>query len=161
MAKANAAARSEDFSGASALLERVLKQAPMNRAALSLMAQVTQMQAFEMVQAGQDDEVYPVFFKSAQFMRKALELDPKLNMQERRILPVIFYNEACAYCKEKEPNLQKAIASFKDAIEAGFSDIAQVDKDPDLNPIRDLPEFKELRERMEGKKRQLNNQENK
>ena len=37
-----------------------------------------------------------------------------------------------------------ALATLREAIAAGWKDFAHMQKDPDLTPLRDLPEFKEL-----------------
>jgi WD40 repeat protein len=73
-----------------------------------------------------------------------------------------FYDIACCYAlcaagavKEKseptdvEQAEQKrlrdlALASLRDSIAAGYEDFAHMQKDPDLAPLRDLPEFKAL-----------------
>jgi tetratricopeptide (TPR) repeat protein len=149
LSRAAAAARAQNFAETLAIVEKVLQEEPENQRGLGLMAEAAQMRALGLIQAQQESEAIPLFFKSAQAIRKLRELNPNLGPTEQRLLPVILYNETCAYCRSAEPDLEKALSSFRDAIDAGFRDVAQIDKDTDLDPIRDQPEFKELRARLE------------
>ena len=54
----------------------------------------------------------------------------------------VSYNVACLYSLEGE--VDKAIASLETAIRAGFFNRAWLDRDPDLDPIRDHPRFRAL-----------------
>ena len=49
------------------------------------------------------------------------------------------YNAACVYSL-----CASALATLREAIAVGWKDFAHMQKDPDLAPLRDLPEFKEL-----------------
>jgi len=53
-----------------------------------------------------------------------------------------WYNTACMYSNEGEKD--KAIAHLKKAVELGFNHREWMEKDPDLNNIRDDPRFKEI-----------------
>ena len=44
----------------------------------------------------------------------------------------------------RQQHIADALATLREAIAAGFKDFAHMQKDPDLAPLRDLPEFKEL-----------------
>src|SRR3954470_490001 len=60
--------------------------------------------------------------------------------------PIAVYNRACG-----EAKAQHADAAFKtldDAIVAGFTDVAQLESDPDLAPLRADARWKPLVERM-------------
>jgi hypothetical protein len=153
LAKATLAAQSQDFDEGIRIVGGVLEREPTNRAGLSLMARMAQAQGMRLVQTGEEEDAFPLFSKSAKAIRKLRELDPNLDPLARQMLPVIFYNEACAYCQGKEPDLDKAVAAFKDAVDAGFDDLAQIDEDTDLDPIRDRDDFKEIRARVEGNKK--------
>jgi TolB-like protein/Flp pilus assembly protein TadD len=69
---------------------------------------------------------------------KALELNPND--------PLMLYNAACFYSRSKEKDL--ALKSLKGAVAAGYQDYEWVKRDPDLDNIRDEPEFVEF---MKGK----------
>ena len=69
-----------------------------------------------------------------------------LSLQEAvRIAPfsaVARYNLACMYAKNGQPD--EGLSSLRRAIEMGFRDTAIISKDPDLNSLRELPEFDEI-----------------
>jgi TolB-like protein/Flp pilus assembly protein TadD len=56
--------------------------------------------------------------------------------------PLMLYNVVCVYSRLGEP--QRAIEILRQAITAGFENFAWLDKDPDLDPLRDRPEFQAL-----------------
>jgi tetratricopeptide (TPR) repeat protein len=73
---------------------------------------------------------------------------------------VNFYNAACGYALcvqaigmspptdekkgERKQDVELALACLKEAVAAGFSDFDQLRKDPELLPLRELPEFQAL-----------------
>ena len=44
----------------------------------------------------------------------------------------------------RQQHIAAALATLREAIAAGWKDFAHMQKDPDLTPLRDLPEFNEL-----------------
>ena len=44
----------------------------------------------------------------------------------------------------RQQHIAEALATLREAIAAGFKDFAHMQKDPDLTPLRYLPEFKAL-----------------
>jgi adenylate cyclase len=55
---------------------------------------------------------------------------------------VMLYNGACLYSRLGEP--RRAIDTLRQAVEGGVKNFGWMDHDPDLDPIRDDPEFIEL-----------------
>lgn len=55
---------------------------------------------------------------------------------------LVQYNLACS--QSMTGNVMRAIATLHRAIELGYRDFAHIDSDPDLDPLRDLPEFIDL-----------------
>jgi tetratricopeptide (TPR) repeat protein len=151
LVQASTAATVQDFAKAVPLIEQALEQAPTHPAALSLMVRVAQTHGIRLAQGADEAAGYEMLLKSAQALRKLREVNPNLDLDVRRLVPQVLYNEACGYCRQQEPNKEKAIASFKEAVEAGFIDTKQIDMDTDLDPIRELPEFKEIREGLDKK----------
>jgi hypothetical protein len=56
--------------------------------------------------------------------------------------PVNLYNLACVRARLGRPD--PAMESLEHAAEAGFTDFALIERDPDLEPLRGLPRFKSL-----------------
>lgn len=52
------------------------------------------------------------------------------------------YNLACLHCASNDSDA--ALAALAQAVEAGFEDVATLANDPDLQPLRGLPQFEEL-----------------
>jgi tetratricopeptide (TPR) repeat protein len=72
---------------------------------------------------------------------RAVELDAKVV----ELLPDDYlarYNLACSLARAGRPD--EAIDSLSKAILLGYDDLAHVDVDPDLDSLRDLPEFRAL-----------------
>ncbi len=63
--------------------------------------------------------------------------------------PVTLYNLSSLYIALGEQ--QESIAYLDRAMKSGFADLKWLRTDPDLDPLRDLPEFKELLQKMEEK----------
>jgi adenylate cyclase len=59
---------------------------------------------------------------------------------------VMLYNGACLYAQLGET--RRAVDTLRQAIAGGTENFGWMKNDPDLDPLRDDPEFKEL---MEGK----------
>jgi serine/threonine protein kinase/regulator of sirC expression with transglutaminase-like and TPR domain len=68
---------------------------------------------------------------------KALELNPTD--------PLMMYNSACFYAQLGDKTL--AIESLRNALEAGMSDYEWIKRDPDLDCIRDEPDYTNLMKR--------------
>jgi hypothetical protein len=58
----------------------------------------------------------------------------------------MLYNATCFYARLGEKQL--ALASFKNAVAAGYANYEWAQRDPDLNTLRNEPEYLEL---MKGK----------
>ena len=72
---------------------------------------------------------------------RAVELDAKVV----ELLPddcLARYNLACSLARAGRPD--EAIDSLSKAILLGYDDLTHVDVDPDLDSLRDLPEFRAL-----------------
>ena len=52
----------------------------------------------------------------------------------------------------RQQHIADALATLREAIADGWKDFAHMQKDPDLTPLRDLPEFKALLPRGDSKK---------
>ena len=56
--------------------------------------------------------------------------------------PVMLYNVVCVYSRLGEP--QRAIETLRQAIAAGYENFPWLHNDPDLDPLRDHPDFQAL-----------------
>ena len=142
LAKALSAARRGDVAAAQSVLEQAVAADPENREALLFLASLIQQQAITASQGGDQKAALPLFLKSAEYAKKLRAAYPKLNPRESSFLAVALYNEACA--ESLGGHSDKALAALSDAVDAGFNDMAQIEKDTDLDPLRELPEFKTL-----------------
>jgi len=80
------------------------------------------------------------FFQKKQY-RKAAELLKKIIEAEPRD-HIAWYNLACAYSLMRKK--KDAIKALCLAVKAGFTDFMHISHDPDLNNIRNTPEYKRL-----------------
>ena len=70
----------------------------------------------------------------------------------RRINPndqLTLYNLACAYALSQDKSAE-ALEALKASALAGFDDYAHIEKDPDLDSLRDLPGYQRLIEQLKG-----------
>jgi adenylate cyclase len=56
--------------------------------------------------------------------------------------PVMLYNCTCLYSRLNEPH--RAIDTLRQAIAVGYANFSWIKQDPDMNPLRDNPEFQAL-----------------
>jgi len=71
----------------------------------------------------------------------------------RRINPkdqLTLYNLACAYALSQDKGAE-ALEALEASVEAGFDDYTHVEKDPDLDSLRDLPGYQRLIEQLKGR----------
>jgi tetratricopeptide (TPR) repeat protein len=59
------------------------------------------------------------------------------------------YNLACAYSLGGK--LEQALEALNAAVEAGFNDAEHMEKDPDLDPLRELPRYQEILRKAAGR----------
>ncbi|RKY14666.1 MAG: hypothetical protein DRP63_08135, partial [Planctomycetota bacterium] len=79
------------------------------------------------------------FRKAAQLLHKIIEAEPRDH--------IAWYNLACAYSlMHKRKEAAKALCL---AVKAGFTDFMHISHDPDLNNIRNRPEYKRLMDEAE------------
>jgi tetratricopeptide (TPR) repeat protein len=69
---------------------------------------------------------------------------------EQKPDPAVAINVACALAHDANPG--EALAWTEKAIDAGFSDEQTMRNDPDLDPIRSLPEFAALLEKFDARR---------
>jgi thiol-disulfide isomerase/thioredoxin len=116
-----------------------LKADPAHREALFLKAVILQNQAME----EERPKSSALFLEAAETMRKLSELHKELNAHEKQFMASVLYNEACTYAVEGKKD--KAIETLEMALKAGPLSEDLFDDGHELDSIRDLPRFKELR----------------
>jgi cytochrome c biogenesis protein CcmG/thiol:disulfide interchange protein DsbE len=133
-------------------IDQAIKLEPKNPQVLQVAYQVMQAHGMQLAQGG-SKEAYPLMLRSAALLRQLRELQGELSGAELQWLPVVLYNEACGYAQAGQHD--KAIQSLGEAIDAGFADLAQLDKDTDLDPLRPLAEYKTWRGGLDAKMLEL------
>ena len=63
--------------------------------------------------------------------------------------PVMLYNAACIYCRLGQPD--RGASALRRAVIAGLVDLDQIERDPDLAPIRDHPTYRAVISRLAQK----------
>lgn len=80
--------------------------------------------------------------EAIEWMDRLIESDPNDNG--------FYYDKACLYARMGK--LQESVAAFRMSLEKGFRAFAHIEADDDLDPIRELPEFKVLIKKYNPKK---------
>lgn len=132
-----------DLPKADRLLEDCLKRVPDDRSALFLLSEVTQFEAQDLERPAS----LPYYLRSARAIRALSARYPDLTVEEKRLRPTVFYNEACTRALAGEST--DAVKALEDAVDAGFESVAQVEADDMLDSLRVLPGFLALKARME------------
>ncbi|MBS0266218.1 MAG: redoxin domain-containing protein [Planctomycetes bacterium] len=138
MQAARKAAQAGDMKGALEALETAVADNPDDA---NLFIQLTGLS--QQIASGSQD--YDLFKKSAGFFRQALKAEPSLkeNPNLGRFAGNVLYNEACALAK-KDGKPADALKSLQEAVDIGWEELAQLEKDEDLAAVRELPEFAEF-----------------
>jgi thiol-disulfide isomerase/thioredoxin len=138
LSRAESALKAGNLLGGARLLDELLQADPDNRRALGLLATVAPDLASQL----QRPQNSPLLLRSAQALRRLRERKVELTPEERALAPVILYNEACTLALNGEST--RAVVSLAEAFDAGFARVDLLDSDPDLDPLRRLPEFQAL-----------------
>lgn len=83
-----------------------------------------------------------MFLASADAARSLRALSSEPSPQEKERVALAVYNEGRVFAKGNRS--EKAIASLKEAADAGFLDVKRMTGDLDLATLRDLPEYKAI-----------------
>jgi hypothetical protein len=59
--------------------------------------------------------------------------------------PVVHYNLACTLCRLNDT--EGALTSLRKALRLGYDDLGHIETDPDLDALRELPEFRTILKR--------------
>jgi len=76
--------------------------------------------------------------KALEQYKKAMELEPKNS--------IVLYNIACTYSRMKK--LEEALDALERCVEAGYRDVEWMEKDADLDNLRDEPRYKAVVRRL-------------
>lgn len=134
-----------DLAEAIRLLERALTAEPDHRKALYLLAVLTQEQAIAL----ERPQNSPLYLQSAATVRKLRDRYKDLDVKERELLPLLFYNEACTLALGNQP--EKALDVLGESIDAGFSLLETLRDDKELDSLRKLPRFADLIKTVEAR----------
>jgi len=139
-AAAQKAANKRDLPGAIKALEKGLAESPDDLDFL-----INLVKLYSATAENEDGKIdYSKFRKAAGYFRTALKAHPELNSSDdiKQFAIQVFYMEVVALAKTKQP--AEALKSLGTAIEFGFHNFAQIEKDDDLESVRALPEFAEF-----------------
>ncbi len=134
-----------DMAGAVKVLEEAL---PDNSQDVNLLFSLSQLTSnLAMSQRPKPD--YALFRKSADYMRRAFKANPAFaqNPAIRKLAGPIYYNEACALALDNQAD--QSLKRLREAVEHGFNDFAQMDRDEDLKTVRALEGYAAFRTKAE------------
>jgi len=133
-------------------LEQALEADPENADGLVMMAQLSQ---FLGVKKLSPESPEAEFHKSAKYLRRAIKAKPDLadHPEFRAFAAAALYRDAATYAREKK--LAQSLASLREAVEFGFTDLDRIDKDKQFADIRSSPELAEFKEEAEVKIKEL------
>lgn len=147
LSRALRAARGGDLAEAARLLEQVVAAEPEDRQALLLLAEVTSQRAGRL----ERPESLSLLLEAAATMRRLAAAHKDLGPGERLALSSALYNEA--WVRAVDGQARKALGALAEAIDAGFDLVELLETDPDLDLLRALPGFQELKTTAEHKAR--------
>jgi thiol-disulfide isomerase/thioredoxin len=149
LAKAEAMLKASNASAALPLLDEVIKADPTNRRALGLVA----LGAQDLAGKIQRPQSSRYFLESADALRRLVELKAELTPDEKRLAPVILYNEACTLAIQGET--ARALRALVACFDTGFTRVDLFDTDPELDSLRILPGFQEFQRKAEQRHTEL------
>ena len=134
---------SDDPAAADRFYDRALNADPKDRDALFHSAKVAQLIGAALPRPHSNR----IILKGAEAARALRANFPNLTDDEKAVVAVSFYNEACTRAQNGE--LSRVVPILAEAYAAGFADLSQIDLDGELDPVRKDPEFHRLLDRME------------
>ncbi len=156
LAQAQEALARQDNQRAIVLGEDALSMSPDNREVLQMLARAHQSRALSLASRFRRDSANVFLVRSSDCARRGWPPGMSLELSEQQFLRQVLYNEACARAMMGEQ--EKALGCLREAIEAGHDDLAEVEGDADLEPLRALPAYHELvaatREKLRAQARQ-------
>ena len=134
-----------DIAGAVKVLEEAVQDNSQDVNLLFSLSQLTSNLA--MSQRPKPD--YALYRKSADYMRCAFKANPAFaqNSAIRKLAGPIYYNEACALALDNQAD--QSLKRLREAVEHGFNDFAQMDRDADLKTVRALDGYAAFRAKAE------------
>ena len=134
-----------DIAGAVKVLEEALPDNSEDVNLLFLLSQLTSNLA--MSQRPKPD--YGLYRKSADYIRRGLKANPAFaqNPAIRKLAGPIYFNEARALAIDNQAD--QSLKRLREAVEHGFHDLAQMDRDADLKTVRALGGYAAFRAKAE------------
>lgn len=134
-----------DLAGVVAVLERALPGNPQDVTLLLSLAQFSS----RLASADPQKPDYASYRKAGDYMRRALKANAQFATIPglRNVASQMYYNEACALALDKQAD--KALDALGEAVEFGFKDLAQIDRDVDLKSVRGLAGYAPFRAKAE------------
>jgi thiol-disulfide isomerase/thioredoxin len=83
-----------------------------------------------------------LYRRSGEAMRRLRESYPDLTPPERTIAALVRYAEARVLTHDEKP--EEAVAALKDSLELGFDEPEMILTDPELDPLRDREDFRQV-----------------
>ena len=143
---AERAAKKGNTTEAMKQLEEALKDDPKNRRALFLLAFCALNRANDL-ERPKNNALYAKAVSAMRALR--VEHSKDLNEQEKFMLGVTLFKEACSFALEKKED--QAFAALKEAFDAGFDRVDLLDEDEELASLRKSPRLAELKKGAEVK----------
>ena len=134
-----------DLEGVVQVLERALPGNPDDFNLLMSLAQLT----FNLGSADPANLDYARYLKSGKYLRRALQANPGIvaNPGLRKLANPIYYNEACALARDNQAD--QAMKSLEEALTLGYTNLAEMDIDKDLESVRVLPGYADFKTKAE------------
>ncbi|MFO0869989.1 MAG: redoxin domain-containing protein [Pirellulales bacterium] len=142
-------AQSGELAQARQRLQKMVVPEKDERPAQHLLLEINQAHAVQVLQETGEKEAAPLFLEAAAAARAFRKKFPELTDNEQQVVATTLYNGACF--EAKAGDLDKAQQSLEEAVDAGFENLAQLDKDEDLVEVRKRPGFQEFRAAAEQK----------
>jgi thiol-disulfide isomerase/thioredoxin len=139
-AAAQKAAQKGDLKGAMAALEKGLETNPDDVNILFNLVKLNLAVAME--DPAKPD--YPLFIKAAAHVRHLIKAKPEITEDSEfgKFAGMVYYKEAGAYSADNKTD--EAMTALQAAIDSGFSDFDELEKDPAFEAVRALPTFPEF-----------------
>jgi tetratricopeptide (TPR) repeat protein len=128
------------------MLGIAVEKDPESREALLRLVEAEELKGIRLaLSEGKREESKPYLDRAAALARKLRDREEPLVGQERELVAMAFYNEACNFALADKPD--EAMQSLQEAIELDFSNPVIFD-DPELDLLRDRDDFKAILERI-------------
>lgn len=135
-----------DIEGALQILRDAHQTSALDLPGLLQIVRLNQAVAFRRADARQPSSARTAFLETGNWAKLVFDRFPRLSGADAETIALALYNAACSQAMENNPD--EALEFLELALDAGFVNFEDLERDPDLDSLRPLASFQSLHDRL-------------